>query len=141
MNNGHDSNSAGRTKTYAESFRDLVVYQRAHEAEVQVFRLSAGFPREEAHSLTIQIRRSSRAIGAHIAEAWGRRRYRRAFILRLADAGAEGLETEHWIHVAETCGYLTAEQSRDLLAKLAEVGRMLHSMIQKADRFCSLIPR
>lgn len=141
MKDACDSSARGWTKRHAQSFRDLVVYQRAQEVEVQVFRLSAGFPRGETHSLTSQIRRSSRAIGAHIAEAWGRRRYRRAFILKLADAGAEQLETEHWIHVAETCGYLTGDQARDLLDQLAEVGRMLNSMIQKADRFCSLIPQ
>jgi len=79
-------------------------------------------------------------MGAHIAEAWGKRRYRRAFIFKLAEAGAEEPETEHWIHVAETCGYLTREKARHLIDQLTEVGRMLNSMTGKADRFCGPSP-
>jgi four helix bundle protein len=57
-------------KIYAESFRDLIVYQKAKAVSRKIFELSKTFPREETYSLTDQIRRSSRSIGAQIAEAW-----------------------------------------------------------------------
>jgi four helix bundle protein len=58
---------------YAESFRDLLVYQKAKALSKEIFQLSKKFPREEAYSLTEQIRRCSRSIGAQISEAWAKR--------------------------------------------------------------------
>jgi len=122
--------------SHANSFRDLFVYQKARKAAHEIFRLSASFPKEESYSLTDQIRRSSRSVGAQIAEAWGKRQYQKHFASKLTDADAEQLETQHWIDVAFDCGYLTGEQSKLLLGDCSEVGRMLHSMIAKADQFC-----
>ena len=121
---------------HAMSFRDLVVYHKSRKIAQTIFQLSKPFPREEAYSLTDQIRRSSRAVGAQIAEAWGKRQYERHFVSKLTDADAEQLETQHWIDVAFDCGYLKQEQQVALLASLSEIGRMLHSMIAKASQFC-----
>ena len=122
---------------HAKSFRDLIVHQKARTVAQTVFQLSKSFPREEAYSLTDQIRRASRSIGAQIAEAWGKRAYKRHFVSKLTDADAEQLETQHWTDVAFDCGYLTQEQHRLLLVNLLEIGRMLHSMVAKASQFCS----
>ena len=62
------------------SFRDLVVYRKAREFSREIFQISRSFPREEMFSLTDQVRRSSRAIGANIAEAWAKRRYGKHFV-------------------------------------------------------------
>jgi four helix bundle protein len=121
---------------HAKSFRDLIVHQKARTVAQTVFHLSKSFPREEAYSLTDQIRRASRSIGAQIAEAWGKRAYKRHFVSKLTDADAEQLETQHWIDVALDCGYLTQEQHTLLLANLSEIGKMLHSMVAKASQFC-----
>ena len=51
------------------SFRDLRVYEEACGLDLAVFTESKGFPKEELYSLTDQVRRSSRSIGANIAEA------------------------------------------------------------------------
>ena len=53
-----------------ESFEDLEVYQLALALQQDVFELTKTFPKEETYSLTDQIRRSSRSIGANISEAW-----------------------------------------------------------------------
>ena len=55
---------------HARSFRDLIVYQKSRAVTKRVFEISKGFPREELYSLTDQVRRSSRSVGAQIAEAW-----------------------------------------------------------------------
>jgi four helix bundle protein len=55
---------------HAESFRDLVVYKNARKLAKSIFELTKSFPKEEMYSLTDQVRRSSRSIGAQIAEAW-----------------------------------------------------------------------
>jgi four helix bundle protein len=121
---------------HAKGFRDLIVYQKARQVSHLVFEFSKVFPRDEAYSMTDQIRRASRSIGAQIAEAWGKRQYKRHFVSKLTDADAEQLETQHWIETANECGYVTVEQRDRVLGLLSEVGRMLHSMIAKADQFC-----
>lgn len=55
--------------------QDLLVYQKAIEAAMEIFEVSKSFPKEETYSLTDQIRRSSRSVPANIAEAWRKRRY------------------------------------------------------------------
>lgn len=63
------------------------------------------------YSFTAQIRRSLRAIGAQIAEAWTKRRYEAHFISKLTDADAENQETQHSIEVALNCNYLTLNRA------------------------------
>jgi four helix bundle protein len=121
---------------FANHHRELIVYQKARQVSRVVYELSKSFPKEETYALTDQIRRSSRSVGAQIAEAWGKRRYERHFVNKLTDADAEQLETQHWIETANECGYISATQCDQLLGLLSEVGRMLHSMIAKADQFC-----
>ena len=121
---------------YARSFRDLIVYQKARQVAKGVFELTKGFPREERYSLTDQVRRSSRSVGAQIAEAWAKRRYEKHFVSKLTDADGEQQETQHWVESAHDCGYLTIQQVDKLVADLSEVGRMLESMMQKSSTFC-----
>jgi four helix bundle protein len=121
---------------HAESFKDLLVYQKAREVAKEVFKITQSFPKEEMYSLTDQVRRSSRSIGAQIAEAWGKRRYEKHFISKLTDADAEQLETQHWIEVAEDCNYVVHAQVLQIINKLSEIGRMLNSMMKKDKKFC-----
>ena len=120
---------------HAKSFRELVVYQKARQLALEVFEITKTFPREERYSLTDQIRRSSRSIGAQIAEAWAKRWYEKSFITKLVDADGEQMETQHWVGVAFDCGYLNREQAASLRATCEEIGRLLASMIAKANKF------
>ena len=122
---------------HAKSFRDLEVYKLARQLSLEIFQTSKSFPKEEMYSLTDQIRRSSRSVGAQIAEAWAKRRYKRHFISKLTDADGEQQETQHWIETALDCGYLSSEHSEKWMERYASVGRMLNSMMNKADSFCS----
>jgi four helix bundle protein len=121
---------------HARGFRDLIVYQKAHEVAKSIFEISKKFPKEEVYSLTDQIRRASRSIGGQIAEAWGKRRYEKHFVSKLTDADAEQMETQHWLDVATSCGYLTNAERATLENQLIEIGRMLHAMMAKAHLFC-----
>jgi four helix bundle protein len=121
---------------HARSFKDLRVYQKAREVSGKAFQLSKTFPKEEMYSLTDQIRRASRSVGAQIAEAWGKRRYEKHFVSKLTDADAEQLETQHWVGEALDCSYLSPADAAQLNSGLEEIGRMLHSMMEKSDQFC-----
>jgi len=82
------------------------------------------------------MRRSSRSIGANLAEAWQKRRYAAHFVSKLTDADGEQAETQHWIDTALACGYLSLEQHDSLMQRCLEIGRMLGSMIATPQKFC-----
>ena len=125
---------------HARSFKELIVYQKARTVAKRIFVVTKRFPKEEMYSLTDQIRRSSRSVGAQIAEAWAKRRYEKHFASKLTDADGEQQETQHWIETAADCDYLNPEEVRSLIDDLTEIGRMLNSMIDKADSFCHETP-
>ncbi len=122
---------------YAKSHRDLIVYQKARALAQEIFDMTRSFPKEETYSLTDQVRRSSRSVGAQIAEAWAKRPYEKHFISKLTDSDGEHHETQHWIKTAEDCGYISREKSAHLVEKCRDVGRLLGSMIDKAPMFCN----
>ena len=126
--------------SHVNSFRDLEVYKLAAQLAREVFEISKTFPKEERYSLTDQIRRSSRSVGAQIAEAWAKRRYVAHFVSKLTDADGEQQETQHWIGTARECDYLQPDVATDLLTRDGQVGKMLQSMIDKADSFCGRSP-
>ncbi|HYR57209.1 MAG TPA: four helix bundle protein [Chthoniobacteraceae bacterium] len=124
----------------AKSFRDLKVYQQAREAARQVFAISSRFPKEERYALTDQIRRSSRAIKAMLAEAWARRRYKAAFISKIDEAMGENNETQSWLDDALDAEYITAGEFENLDTRYQAIGGMLSRMIDRADDFCKHAP-
>ena len=126
---------------HAKSFRDLMVYQKSRQLQREILNITKSFPKEEMFSLTDQIRRSSRSIGANITEAWAKRRYEKHFISKLTDSDGEQMETQHWIETALESAYIDPKTSTSLIEKCLEVGRMLNGMMDKADMFCGEPPR
>jgi four helix bundle protein len=122
---------------YIESFRDLEVYKISRNLAKDIFEISKSFPKEERYSLTDQVRRSSRSIGAQVAEAWAKRDYERHFQSKLTDADGEQLETQHWIATAKDCNYLTDDGADSLMSQCFVIGKMINSMIAKSGLFCN----
>lgn len=118
------------------SFRDLNVYQSARVQAKRVFEVSMRFPKSETYSLTDQIRRSSRAVNAMLAEAWARRRYEAAFINKVNEALGEAMETQAWLDHALDCTYIDADVHRNLDHAWQEIGAMLQGMIDQSEKFC-----
>lgn len=123
---------------YVKSFRDLEVYKLARELSKEIFQISKSFPKEETYSLTDQIRRSSRSVGAQIAEAWAKRKYEKHFISKLTDADGEQQETQHWLETASDCNYIDKTTLKSLLNKCESIGKMLNGMMSKSKLFCKV---
>ena len=119
--------------------RDLSAYKKGFELQQLVFETSKGFPREEMYALTDQGRRSSRSIGANIAEAWRKRRYEAHFISKLTDADGENAETQHWLDTALACEYIDKARHAEIITLSEEVGKLIGSMIKNADRWCASV--
>jgi four helix bundle protein len=125
-----------KTLAHARSFKELEVYKQSRELAKIIFDLTINFPKDERYSLSDQVRRSSRSIGAQIAESWGKRRYENHFILKLTDSDAEQYETQHWVEISFENKYIDQDTKDSLISKCESIGKMLNSMIEKSSKFC-----
>ena len=116
-------------------YKDLRVYNLAFDAAMEIFHATEDFPYEEKFSLVDQIRRSSRSVCANIAEAWRKRRYRKAFILKLNDAESEACETQVWLQFACACGYIDASLEARLDDCYSHIISQLFLMMKDADKW------
>jgi len=118
-------------------FRDLIVYQKSYKLAIVVFEITKSFPKQEKYLLVDQVIRSSRSVPANIAEAWVKRKYPKSFISKLLDSLAEEAETEVWIDMSKDCKYIDNQLYNSLLERYHEVAKMLNSMINTPEKFCS----
>lgn len=117
------------------SFRDLRVYQESFALQGEIFKTTKAWPSDEKFALTDQVRRSSRSIGANIAEAWAKRRYQLHFVSKLTDSDGELQETSHWLAPASADGYITTAQQATFQNRIDAIGKMLGKMMLMPERF------
>ena len=120
-----------------ESFVDLHVYKKSFELQQIIFEITKRFPKEEQYSLTEKVRRSSRSVGANLAEAWQKKRDKANFLSKLSDADGEQSETQHWLQTAHSCGYVSAKEYEDLMQRYKMVGSMIGKMMNDPDKWCT----
>ena len=118
-----------------KSHKELIVYQLAFKASMEIYRLTKTFPKEEIYSLTSQIRRSSRSVCANIAEAFRKRRYEKAFVSKLSDSDGETAETQVWLDYSLECGYLPETICRRLFDEYEKILGMLVNMMSHPDKW------
>ncbi len=120
----------------ANSFRELIVYQKAYSLAMEIFSVTGTFPKEEKYSLVDQIRRSSRSITSNISESWARKSYIKSFVNKLTDSPGEDYETETWLDYSKDCNYITSEKHQELMNGYDEVRKMLISIINNPEKWC-----
>lgn len=111
-----------------DSFKDLIVWQKAKGAAVETYKLTKQLPKDELYALTSQMRRAAISISSNIAEGHQRmhKKEKRQF-LSMAYASAGELESQ--LAVAEELyGNLHGEKLEGLLH---EIQKMLNTMIHR----------
>ena len=116
-------------KAPIRSHRDLIVWQKAMDLVVDVYRASEVFPKAETYGLTSQTRRAVASIPANIAEGQGRRLVGE-YVQFLGNARGSLSELDTHLELAIRLGYLAAEQHSKLLDQLADVGRLLNGLMR-----------
>jgi four helix bundle protein len=116
-------------KNVAQSFRDLVVWQRAMQLAVAVYRLSSGFPREELYGLTSQVRRSAVSIPSNIAEGQGRLNVGE-FKQFLGIARGSNFEVQTQLELARELKFGDSALLEHAEKLSHEVGKMIYGLLQ-----------
>jgi four helix bundle protein len=105
----------------ARSFRDLLVWRKAHEFVLAVYAFTAGFPKQETYGVALQMRRAAVSIPANIAEGFRRRgRAEKARYMNIAEGSVE--ESRYYLILAQDLGY---GDTAKLARALEEVSRLL----------------
>ena len=113
-----------------QDFRKLLVWEKAHQLNLQIANAVDRFPRNELFCLTIQMRRSAGSVPTNIAEGCGRGS--NADLARfLTIAMGSASELEYQLIFARDRKYLTPEAHNELESLVLEVKRMLASLIAK----------
>lgn len=121
------------TNSFVTSHRELKLYEAAFDSAMQIFNLVQDFPPEERALLTDQIIKSSRSVCANLAEAWYRRRYKKAFVAKLNEVEAEAAETQTWLEFAIVCNYLDAEVGQEVFGRYTEILAGASRFIEHAE--------
>jgi four helix bundle protein len=119
----------------AVSVKHTRVYQLAYELAMEIFEITKKFPKEETYSLTDQIRRSSRSVCICLLEAYRKKIYPAHFVAKVSDSDMENSETSGWLDFSLSCKYIDALLHEKLIAKNAEVGRLLHHMRSNPEKY------
>ena len=106
------------------AYSDLLVWQRAMDLVVEIYRLFQSFPAAERYGLVSQMQRAAISIPGNIAEGQARKSSG-AFQNHLSIAAGSLAELETQIMLAERLGFCHKETSSSLLASTDEIGRML----------------
>lgn len=121
---------------FANSFRDLDVYQEALALSLDIHEFAKSLPSEERFALSDQMRRASRSVPANISEAWRKRRYKAAFIAKLSDAETEASEMQCWLDFSLKSRYMHAETYSKLDRRYERIISQIVIMIDGADKWC-----
>ena len=110
-------------------FKELKVWQKAHQMTLHTYRVTACFPKEEMYGLTSQLRRAAASIGANVAEGCGRRSDGdMCRFLQIARGSAS--EVEYHLLLAKDLRFLDEQEFRLLSHQADELQRMLTALIQ-----------
>src|ERR1700704_4412246 len=107
-----------------KDFRDLKVWERAHQSTLDVYVTTTGFPRAELYGLTSQMRRCSASIGANIAEGCGKRG-NNEFQRFLQIAAGSASELDYHFLLARDLHFLAEPDYKRMSSNLTELRRML----------------
>ena len=114
-------------------YRDLRVWKKTRQLTLALYDITERFPHHEIFGLTSQLRRAAVSIGANLAEGFGRPTDRdTARFIGYAIGSAN--EVEHHLTTADDVGYLSPNQSQNLIETVRMIRRMLIGLRQTVSK-------
>ena len=122
-----------KTKT----FKDLIVWQKAHTMVLEIYKHTNSFPQEEKYGLVSQIRRSAVSVSTNIVEGY-KRSSRKDYIHFLTISASSLEETKYLLLLSKDLHFLEDDVYRHLFSLSDEIGKLLFSvkkgLTQNAER-------
>lgn len=113
-----------------KSYQNLIAYQRAEDFAVQIYGISANFPKDEAFGLTSQIRRAAVSIPGNIAEGYSRNGSKEKVRFLNISLGSLA-EVESYLNIALRLKYISKQQY-ELIYNLKDgTGKVLWGLMKK----------
>jgi four helix bundle protein len=114
-------------KQPAKTFRDLVMWQKAHQFVLDIYNITDDFPKQEMYGLTAQLRRAAISIPANIAEGFKKTgKADKIKYLNIAQGSLE--ECRYFIILTHDLQY---SDTQEISIRLDDIGKMIDSYIQK----------
>ena len=114
------------------SYKELIVWQKAVDLTVEVYKLSSQFPKEEVYALTSQIRRAACSISLNIAEGFGRNTTK-SYVSFLYIAEGSLREVEAAVILSNRLGFVNESSSEKVNALIVEEMKMFKALIKKLE--------
>ncbi|MBK9191382.1 MAG: four helix bundle protein [Crocinitomicaceae bacterium] len=114
------------------SYRDLIVWQKAMDLVVHVYEVSKDFPSDEKFGITNQIRRAAVSVPSNIAEGWGRK-YLGSYIQFLRISYGSICELNTQLEICVRLNYVNENDITSLKNQILQVEKMIKSMISKLE--------
>lgn len=124
---------AEKTDRTGKGFRKLLVWQKAHQLVLQVYKHTEKFPKNETFGLTSQVRRAIVSVPANIAEGYAAGS-KGQFGRYLNIAQGSLAEVEYYLILAQDLTYISPSQYEQTESLRAETGFLLHRLIESLDR-------
>jgi four helix bundle protein len=116
-----------------KGFHKLIVWKRAHELVMSIYKFTGSFPKSELFGLTSQIRRAAVSVPANIAEGYAAGR-KGQFARYLNIAQGSLAEVEYYLILSKDLKYITAVQYQESESLRGETGFLLHQLIQSLGK-------
>lgn len=116
-----------------KSFQQLDTWKKAHSLTLEIYHLTATFPRDERFGLVSQLRRAAASVPANIAEGFGRRSTK-DFIRYLEIASGSLEETRYHLILARDLGYMKPAEFASMTCRCNETGKLLGVLIRSLQR-------
>ncbi len=127
---GQGSGDREKMEEKIKSFKDLIVWQRAYELTLTIYRLTKKFPHEEQYGLVSQMRRAAVSVVSNIAEGHSRKG-KAEYIQFLSVAYGSLSELETQVLLSRDLKFLMESDAQYLIKLKDEIGGMLYSLMQK----------
>ena len=110
-----------------KSFKELEVWQKAHDLVLLTYRVTEGFPDKEKYGIVSQVRRSAASVPANIAEGFGRRTTKE-LLQFLANANGSLEETRYFLILSRDLGYLKDQEFHEMDTQCSSVAQMMAAL-------------
>ena len=116
-------------KIIMRNFQELIIWQKSHQLTLNIYSISASFPKAEIYGLVSQMRRSSSSIPTNIAEGCGRNsnpEMRRFLIISTGSCS----ELEYQLILSKDLNYIQGTVYKELSESVVEIRKMIYSFIK-----------